>query len=65
MTEKEKANALRLAALEEGYDVRAGNKTISDMVAIARLQEAWEQQNTTPQPKTRNSPRRSKPALVK
>ena len=66
--EKEKSWAVRMAELEEGVDVRAGNKTISDMVVIARLQEDWkrqQEQKAQEAIKAPRKPRTRKPALVK
>lgn len=37
--EAEKNRAARLAALEKGSDVRAGVRTLAEVVALARLQE--------------------------
>ena len=72
MTEEERQAerewTLRMAALEEGIDVRAGSKTISDMVIVARLQDEWERQQSNKlaeNSKPSQSRRPRKPALMK
>ena len=52
---------------EEGIDVRAGSKTISDMVIVARLQDEWERQqsNKLAENSKPSQSRRRKPALMK
>jgi hypothetical protein len=59
--EREKAWALKMADLEEGYVVSAGYKTISDVVQILKFQEAARKEATqseeTTQPSSSKKPR--------
>jgi hypothetical protein len=64
-TQEKEAWALKVMELEEGCSISAGNKTISDIVEMLRLQKVTSSPESAIEPATQNIPNTSHLQTVK
>jgi hypothetical protein len=63
--QEKEAWALKVMELEEGCNISAGNKTISDMLEMLRLQKAASSAETAIESAKQSSTKSSRPRTVK